>query len=191
MQLHPGWTARDNYAQGKKRKRRREKPSEAGGKITANKQKQKKTIQIDQLFTHRQPRYQSEKLLKKKKFKFSTPFWKKCFSESFSLDIYFSFCLLLLFNFFKRRLYSWSGETIITPVRPPHFPSFFFFLILISSGFDFCVILTFKKKNNNNYLHFSLADMLFRKFSRRAAILFKCASSRNSDRSIFKIRFYF
>lgn len=31
MQLHPGWTARDNYAQGKKRKRRREKPSEAGG----------------------------------------------------------------------------------------------------------------------------------------------------------------
>ena len=31
MQLHPGWTARDNYAQGKKRKRRREKPTDAGG----------------------------------------------------------------------------------------------------------------------------------------------------------------
>ena len=43
MQLHPGWTARDNYAQGKKRKRRREKPSEAGGRpLTPHKKKVKK-----------------------------------------------------------------------------------------------------------------------------------------------------
>jgi hypothetical protein len=39
MQLHPGWTARDNYAQGKKRKRRREKPSEVGGKPINKKKK--------------------------------------------------------------------------------------------------------------------------------------------------------
>ena len=42
MQLHPGWTARDNYAQGKKRKRRREKPSEVGGKPIKKKKKQVK-----------------------------------------------------------------------------------------------------------------------------------------------------
>ena len=46
MQLHPGWTARDNYAQGKKRKRRREKPSEAGGRpLTPHKKKVKKKKQ--------------------------------------------------------------------------------------------------------------------------------------------------
>ena len=53
MQLHPGWTARDNYAQGKKRKRRREKPSEAGGNW--KKTKQTKTHQPTKNFNQISP----------------------------------------------------------------------------------------------------------------------------------------